>query len=129
MQNTLHLNRGNLNFSELAHVGNVAATEWSWCPLVADFDNDGFKDIYITNGILGATNDMDFINFIANDEIQKKLASNLTHKELQFIEKLPKKKLQIIFLKIKMGFNLKICLMNGFLKTKNHTVMELHLQI
>ena len=107
MQNTLHLNRGNLNFSELAHVGNVAATEWSWCPLVADFDNDGFKDIYITNGILGATNDMDFINFIANDEIQKKLASNLTHKELQFIEKLPKKKTPNYFFKNQNGIQFK----------------------
>ena len=70
MQNTLHHNNGNGNFSEISYLSGIAATEWSWSPLVADYDNDGYKDIYITNGILGATNDMDFINFISNEHIQ-----------------------------------------------------------
>ena len=61
MQNTLQLNLGNGRFAETAFQSGVAATEWSWSPLMADFDNDGFKDIYIANGILGATNDMDFV--------------------------------------------------------------------
>ena len=103
MQNTLHLNRGNLQFSETANLSGISATEWSWSPLIADFDNDGFKDIYITNGILGATNDMDFINFIANDEIQKKIETNFTEKELEFIEKLPKKKTKNYFFQNKNG--------------------------
>lgn len=107
MQNTLHINRGNLNFSETAHLSGIAATEWSWSTLVADFDNDGFKDIYITNGILGATNDMDFINFIANDEIQQKIETNFTNKELKFIEKLPKKKTPNYFFKNEDGLNFK----------------------
>ena len=107
MQNTLHINRGNLNFSETAHMSGIAATEWSWSTLVADFDNDGFKDIYITNGILGATNDMDFINFIANDEIQKKIETNFTDKELKFIDKLPKKKTPNYFFKNENGLAFK----------------------
>jgi len=107
MQNTLHINRGNLNFSETAHMSGVAATEWSWSSLVADFDNDGYKDIYITNGILGATNDMDFINFIANDEIQKKIETNFTNKELRFIDKLPKKKTPNYFFKNENGLAFK----------------------
>jgi hypothetical protein len=107
MQNTLHINRGNLNFSETAHMSGIAATEWSWSTLVADFDNDGFKDIYITNGILGATNDMDFINFIANDEIQKKIETNFTDKELRFIDKLPKKKTPNYFFKNENGLQFK----------------------
>ncbi|MGB5780482.1 MAG: VCBS repeat-containing protein, partial [Eudoraea sp.] len=66
MQNTLHLNLGTENFSEIGNLSGISATEWSWGVLTADYDNDGFKDIYISNGIKGATNDMDFISYIAN---------------------------------------------------------------
>ncbi len=92
MQNTLQLNQGNGSFSETGYLSGIAATEWSWSPLIADFDNDGYNDLFITNGILGATNDMDFINFIANDNIQKKLGSGMTEKEMAFIDKIPTKK-------------------------------------
>ncbi len=92
MQNTLHINNGNGTFSETAYQNGIAATEWSWSPLIADFDMDGYNDIYITNGILGATNDMDFINFIANEEIQKSLSAGMDEKEMAFIDKIPEKK-------------------------------------
>lgn len=92
MQNTLQLNNGNGSFSETAYQSGIAATEWSWSPLIADFDNDGLQDIYITNGILGATNDMDFINFIANDNIQKSLGEGMGEDDMAFISKIPEKK-------------------------------------
>ncbi|GAB5398952.1 MAG: VCBS repeat-containing protein [Aureisphaera sp.] len=92
MQNTLHLNFGDHHFSESAFLYDIAATEWSWAPLLADLNNDGRKDLYITNGILGATNDMDFVNFIANDKIQQRLGAGMTQEELKFIEILPQKK-------------------------------------
>lgn len=92
MQNTLQLNLGNQTFSEIAHMSGIAATEWSWAPLIADFDNDGWKDIYITNGIPGATNDMDYINFISNGEIQKQIDQDGNSEVLKFIEKIPSKK-------------------------------------
>lgn len=92
MHNNLHFNNGNSTFTETAYQSNIAATEWSWSPLIADFDNDGFKDIFITNGILGATNDMDFINFIANKEIQKSLSQGMDRKDMNFIDKIPEKK-------------------------------------
>ncbi len=92
MQNTMHLNIGNGSFSEISYLSGIAATEWSWSPLVADYDNDGYKDIYITNGILGATNDMDFINFISNETIQKQLGMNMSQKELALAREIPQKK-------------------------------------
>lgn len=52
MFNNLHINNGNNTFSEIAQLANMAATDWSWANLIADFDNDGEKDIYITNGLL-----------------------------------------------------------------------------
>ncbi|WP_299217982.1 VCBS repeat-containing protein [uncultured Aquimarina sp.] len=92
MQNALQLNRGNENFSEIAFFSGIAATEWSWTPLIADYDNDGFKDIFISNGIKGATNDMDFISFIANDNIQKRINEGMTKEDLALIDELPDKK-------------------------------------
>jgi len=51
---------GDVVFSEIAHMAGVAATEWSWSALFADFDNDGFKDIFIGNGYPKAANDLDY---------------------------------------------------------------------
>lgn len=101
MQNTLHLNLGNSQFTETAFLSGIAATEWSWAPLVADFDNDGLKDIYVTNGILGATNDMDFVNFTSNDKVQKKLGGQMDDEGLSFIRELPEKKTANYFFKNK----------------------------
>ena len=89
MQNTLHVNLGNTTFSEIAHLAGISATDWSWSPLLADFDNDGLRDLYITNGIKGATNDMDFIRFISNDEIQKTLDQGMQEQDLELVTKIP----------------------------------------
>ena len=60
MQNMLHLNRGNNQFSEIAELAGIANTDWSWSPLMLDLDNDGWKDIYITNGIKKDLRNNDF---------------------------------------------------------------------
>ncbi|GAA4321909.1 VCBS repeat-containing protein [Pontixanthobacter gangjinensis] len=99
MQNALQLNQGDLNFSEIAYLSGVAATEWSWAPLFADLDNDGYKDIFISNGILGATNDMDYISFIANENIQKRLNKGITDQDMKIIEEIPEKKTENYFFK------------------------------
>jgi len=52
MTNTLQRNNGNGSFSDLARLAGVDKTGWSWGPLFADFDNDGYKDIFITNGVI-----------------------------------------------------------------------------
>ena len=51
MFNMLHLNNGNETFSEIGMLAGISRTDWSWAPLFADFDNDGLKDVYVTNGL------------------------------------------------------------------------------
>ncbi len=51
MFNTLQRNTGNGSFSDLAQLAGVSNTDWSWAPLFADLDNDGYKDIFVTNGV------------------------------------------------------------------------------
>lgn len=51
MYNTLQLNNGNGTFSEIAHLAGIAKSNWSWAPLFFDIDNDGLKDLYISNGV------------------------------------------------------------------------------
>lgn len=89
MSNALHLNLGNTHFSEVANIKNIAASDWSWSALIADFDNNGYNDIFIANGILGATNDMDFINFISDRTYQNKINEGLKDEDLKLLDKLP----------------------------------------
>jgi len=68
-RNTLQLNNADGTFSEIANHAGVAETEWSWAPLIADFDNDGWKDIYVTNGIKRDITDWDYKVFILDSVI------------------------------------------------------------
>ena len=92
MQNTLQLNLGNARFSEIAYLSGIAATEWSWGALLADFDNDGHKDLFVSNGIKGATNDMDYMNFIANEDIQRRIDQGMQDADMPLTREIPPKK-------------------------------------
>ena len=92
-RNTLQLNRGRGRFSEIGYLAGIHATDWSWAPLFADLDNDGDKDLFVTNGIYRRPNDLDYIDYVSNIEIQKTLAMSLpdriTEKNLSLLQKMP----------------------------------------
>ena len=66
MFNVLHLNNGNNTFSDIGTLAGISKTDWSWAPIFADFDNDGFKDLYITNGIRKDIRNIDWVNLYMN---------------------------------------------------------------
>ncbi|MGC4103462.1 VCBS repeat-containing protein [Ferruginibacter sp.] len=71
-RNCLQQNNGNgVSFSETALMAGVSATDWSWCPLFADFDNDGNKDLFISSGIVKRPVDMDYVRFVSDLEAKK----------------------------------------------------------
>lgn len=66
MRNMLQVNNGDGTFSEVGQLAGVSNTDWSWAPLLADFDNDGWKDLFVTNGYLRDYTNLDFIKFMEN---------------------------------------------------------------
>lgn len=89
MQNTLQLNNGNGRFSEIGYYGGVAASDWSWGALMFDADNDGYNDIYVCNGIYHDVTDNDFVDFFANDIIQKMVMTGKKEQVDEIINKMP----------------------------------------
>ncbi|MFT5673905.1 MAG: hypothetical protein ACI9JT_002560, partial [Polaribacter sp.] len=76
-RNMLQLNNGDGTFSEIGQLANVAYTDWSWSPLFADFDNDGWQDLFITNGHYKDINDLDYIKYRSVEEVNR--AGGLDH--------------------------------------------------
>ena len=77
MHNCMQLNSGVFtdgvpHFSNVSRVTGTSSTDWSWGPLFADFDNDGYKDLYITNGTRREINNNDFFNSLENGKLEKK---------------------------------------------------------
>ena len=93
-RNALQINNGNGSMSEVATYAGIQATDWSWSTLFFDFDNDGNKDIFISNGIPKRMNDIDFIKFASDDAFQAKIVNKtLTDKDLDLIRNMPEIKL------------------------------------
>ncbi|MFM8850346.1 MAG: CRTAC1 family protein, partial [Cytophagales bacterium] len=94
-RNCLQLNQfisdSTIAFSDVAPLAGVEATDWSWSPLLVDFDNDGWKDLFISNGIVRRPNDLDYINFISNQAIQDSLKT-IEQSDLKILDSMPEGK-------------------------------------
>jgi enediyne biosynthesis protein E4 len=84
VRNTLQLNLGGGMFSEIGQLAGVYSTDWSWSPLFCDVDNDGWKDLFITNGIYRRANDLDYVKFLTggNRRMPSRDNSKLSDKDL-----------------------------------------------
>src|SRR5690606_20513977 len=97
-RNNLQKNNKGAWFQELGLYAGIAATDWSWAPLWADFDNDGYKDLFVSNGIPRRLNDIDYVNFITNETWQKKIRdAQLDKEDMSVVEQFPQIKLPNAF--------------------------------
>lgn len=71
MRNMLHLNNGDGSFSEIGQLAGISNTDWSWAALFADFDNDGWKDLFVSNGYKSDYTNMDFMSFAADEQVKQ----------------------------------------------------------
>ncbi len=89
MANALQINDDNNKFVEVANYAGVAKTDWSWGALLFDMDNDGYKDIYVCNGIYHDLTNQDFMDFFANEFLQKMVVTGKKEEIETIIAKMP----------------------------------------
>ncbi len=105
MRNMLHLHQGidqqgNMRFSEIGQLAGISNTDWSWAALFSDFDNDGWKDLMVTNGYLRDYTDNDFLKYtVADEQLAQASKGNLNFKTYDLVRKMPSNKLRNYFFK------------------------------
>ena len=97
-RNMLQFNRGLTSdktplFSEIGYLAGIEATDWSWSGLLADLNNDGYRDFYIANGIFRRPNDLDYIKYISSVDVQSSLAQGIDPENLKLIQRMPQLKI------------------------------------
>jgi hypothetical protein len=98
MRNSLQLNNGNDEdgtpvLSEIGQLAGVSNTDWSWAPLFADFDNDGWKDLFVTNGILKDMTNLDFVKYTSGYSPQYVKEKQDKGEIWELVQKMPTTKL------------------------------------
>jgi hypothetical protein len=86
MRNMLHINNGNNTFSEVGQLAHISNTDWSWAPLFADYDNDGWKDLFVSNGYTRDYTNMDFLKFMGDKLLNR---SVMRQDLLDIVKKMP----------------------------------------
>jgi len=90
VKNCLQLNSPSGNFKDIGNYSGVSASDWSWGALMFDMDNDGWNDILACNGVNHDVTDLDFMNFFANDVIQKMILTGKKDEVDQVLKQIPK---------------------------------------
>lgn len=86
--NCLQLNNGDGTFSEIAELAGVNATDWSWGALSFDFNNDGWKDLFVSNGISKDLTNQDFLDYFGSQEVINQVRSGGFNTG-EFLNKMP----------------------------------------
>lgn len=92
LRNMLHRNNKDGTFSEIGRMAGVAATDWSWGALIADFDNDGFKEIFVSNGIYKDVTNQDFVQFLGSEQLQAAMEGKQINYS-NFLKNMPSQKI------------------------------------
>jgi len=102
-RNAFHLNNGGQYFQEIGRFSGVHATDWSWGAILQDFDNDGWKDIFVSNGIYQDLTDQDFLHFLSNEETMKSVIKDNKVDYKKLIDAIPSEKISNYFFVNKDG--------------------------
>lgn len=102
-RNAFHLNNGGQYFQEIGRFSGVHATDWSWGAILQDFDNDGWKDIFVSNGIYQDLTDQDFLHFLSNEETMKSVIRDNKVDYKKLIDAIPSEKISNYFFVNKDG--------------------------
>jgi hypothetical protein len=92
MRNMLQLNNGDGTFSEIGQLAGVSNTDWSWAPLIADFDNDGHPDLFVSNGYKRDYTNMDFLKYKADLQMNSRQVNSQRTTMSEVIKKMPSNK-------------------------------------
>lgn len=93
-RNTFQLNNKNNSFSEIGRLSGVEASDWSWGALIFDMDNDGLKDLFISNGIYRDLTNQDYLQYISNEQVLKSITANNEVDYAKLIEIIPSNKIK-----------------------------------
>ncbi|OLY92405.1 VCBS repeat-containing protein [Cnuella takakiae] len=88
MRNMLQVANGDGTFSEVGQLAGISNTDWSWAPLFADYDNDGWKDLFVTNGYVRDFTNMDFMKYMG-DRLENRESGVLRSDVLKLVEQMP----------------------------------------
>jgi len=92
-RNVLQLNQRNGSFSEIGRFSGVDATDWSWGALIMDLDNDGWRDLFVANGIFKDLLDRDYLNFYSNPALMRSVIKNEEQAILSLIDRIPSERI------------------------------------
>ncbi len=92
-RNVLQLNNRNNTFSEIGRLSGVDATDWSWGALIMDLDNDGWKDLYVANGIYKDLLDRDYLDLYSNPSVMRSMIETEENAILKLIDSIPSERI------------------------------------